>query len=205
MLPRKVCAPLLCAAALPIALAFNSATLAQDTEAAKKEVKAAGIMFDFDLKAHWITFKADGENEVIKYHYDATDKKVTDALAKTVFPSCRAQLTYKDEGDSRRLVSIKRQVLKAAGTVTGEVVKVHSDFWVEVKPKVGVADAFAPGANYNDKAFMEKLRGLKPGDVVMIKFHTDFERHRIDSLTVQKKADSGAPSLSTGQSTPIKN
>lgn len=66
--------------------------------------------------------------------------------------------------------------------MTGRVVKVHNDFWVEVKPKNAVADAFAPGANYNDKEFMQKLKGLKPGDSVTITYYTDFERHRIKTL-----------------------
>jgi hypothetical protein len=94
------------------------------------------------------------------------------------------QLIYKQDSDSRQLASIHRQVLKDKGTVTGEVVKVHNDFWVEVKPKNGVADAYAPGANYNDKEFMAKLKGLKPGESVTIQFHTDFERHRIESLRI---------------------
>ncbi len=79
--------------------------------------------------------------------------------------------------------------------MTGVVVKVHNDFWIELKPKRGVADAFAPGANYNDKAFMTKLRGLKPGDSVTIKFTTDFERHRI--VTLRKNSVPGRPSSKT--------
>lgn len=84
-----------------------------------------------------------------------------------------------------RLVTIKRHIPKASGTMTGRVVKVYNDFWVEVKPKSGVADAFAPGAdnyNYKDQAFMEKLKGLQPGDSVTITYTTDFERHRITTL-----------------------
>jgi anaerobic selenocysteine-containing dehydrogenase len=88
-------------------------------------------------------------------------------------------LTYKQDANTRQLVSIKRQILKASGTVTGDVVKVYNDFWVEVKPKKGLADAYAPGANYNDKEFMAPLKGLKEGDSVTITFTTDFERHRI--------------------------
>jgi anaerobic selenocysteine-containing dehydrogenase len=91
-------------------------------------------------------------------------------------------LKYKKQNDARQLVSIKRQILKATGTVTGDVVKVYNDFWVEVKPKSGLADAYAPGANYKDKEFMDKLKGLKPGESVTITFTTDFERHRITSL-----------------------
>ena len=38
------------------------------------------------------------------------------------------------------------------------------------------------GANYNDEAFMAKLKALQPGDSVTIRFTTDFERHRIVAL-----------------------
>jgi hypothetical protein len=106
-------------------------------------------------------------------------------------------LTYKTEGDSRRLTSIERQILRASGTVTGIVVGVHNDFWIELKPRNGVANAFAPGANYNDKEFMAKLKALKPGDSVTIQFTTDFERHRI--LALRKNAVGGQPGSKTDQ------
>jgi hypothetical protein len=151
-------------------------------QAAKPTGKVAGILID--VKDDWITVKADGEDEPVKYLVPGNaDKRLAGAL-KTVFNASRVQLTYRTEGESRQLVSIKRQVLRASGTVTGVVVKVYNDFWVEVKPKNGVADAYAPGANYQDKAFMEKLKGLKKGDSVTIQFYTDFERHRI--LTLRK-------------------
>ena len=95
-------------------------------------------------------------------------------------------MTYKKDGDSRQLVSINKQVLRATGTVTGVVVKVYNDFWVEVKPKDGLSDAYAPGANYKDKEFMAKLKGLKKGDSVTIAFNTDFERHRILTLRINE-------------------
>jgi hypothetical protein len=142
--------------------------------------KVAGILID--KKDNWITVKADGEDEPIKYLVGDGDKKVTDAL-KSIFGASRVQLTYKKDGDSRQLVSIKRQVLKASGTVTGVVVKVYNDFWVEVKPKNAVSDAYAPDAtNYNNKDFMAKLKGLQKGDSVTIMFTTDSERHRIVTL-----------------------
>ena len=97
-------------------------------------------------------------------------------------------MTYKKDGDSRQLVSIQKQVLKASGTVTGVVVKVYNDFWVEVKPKDCLSDAYAPnGANYNNKDFMAKLKGLKKGDSVTITFNTDNERHRILTLRVKEE------------------
>lgn len=131
----------------------------------------------------WITVKADGEMEPVKYTFDPADKDLKETF-KHVFHAARVHLTYQPSGDARQLLSIKRHVIKPIGTITGEVVQVHENFWVEVKPKVGLADAFAPGANYNDKAFMETLRGLRPQDTVTIKYNTDFERHRILSLRV---------------------
>jgi uncharacterized glyoxalase superfamily protein PhnB len=135
----------------------------------------------------WLTVKADGDDEPVKYLVaKGADKKLVDAL-KTIFNASRVQLTYKKDGDSRQLVSIKRQVLKASGTVTGVVVKVHNKFWIELKPKDGPANAYAPGANYNDKEFTAKLNGLKKGDSVTITFNTDFERHRILTLRVNEE------------------
>ncbi len=151
----------------------------------KEEGKVAGILID--KKDNWITVKADGEDEPVKYLVGKdSDKKLVEAL-KTIFNASRVQLTYKKDRDSRQLVSIQKQVLKASGTVTGVVVKVYNDFWIEVKPKDGPSDAYAPNtANYKKKDFMAKLKGLKKGDSVTITFNTDFERHRI--LTLQKKA-----------------
>lgn len=154
----------------------------------KKEGKVAGILID--KKDDWVTVKVDGQEEPVKYVLPKNaDKKLSDGF-KAAFNACRVQLAYKKDGDVRQLTSINRQVLKKEGTTTGTVVKVYNDFWVEVKPKEGVNDAFAPGLNYKDKEFMASLRGLKPGDVVTIKYNTDFERHRILSMQiVEKKKD----------------
>ena len=155
--------------------------LADDKDTEKKEGKIAGILFDHNRKENWITVKPDGADDPVKYQLDASNKKVAEAM-KGIFNASRVELTYKKDGDARNVVSIKRQVLKATGTITGTVVKVYDNFWVEVKPKTGLADAFAPGANFKDKEFMEKLKGLQPGDSVTITYTTDFERHRIQSL-----------------------
>jgi hypothetical protein len=79
--------------------------------------------------------------------------------------------------------------------VTGVVVKVYDNFWVEVKPKGVVSDAYAPGANFNNKEFMDMLKGLQKGDVVTITYNTDFERHRILSM----KKHEEAPKKTTGK------
>jgi hypothetical protein len=162
--------------------------------ASKDEVKVAGIMFDHDRKNNWMTVKADGEEAPVKYLIDPSDRNLAESL-QSVFNASRVRLTYKAEGDTRRLVSIQRQILQSSGTITGEVVKVHNDFWIELKPKKCLANAFAPGANYNDKAFMAKLKSLKPGDSVTIQFNTDFERHRILAMrknNVQTKTEKPA-------------
>jgi hypothetical protein len=162
--------------------------------ASKQEGKVAGILFDFDRKNNWLTVKADGEDAPVKYLIDPSNKNLAEEL-RPVFNASRVRLAYKTEGDSRRLVAIQRHIPQASGTVTGVVVTLHNDFWLELKPKNGVADAFAPGANYNDKAFMAKLKALKPGDSVTIQFTTDFERHRIQAL--RKNAVQSQPASKT--------
>jgi hypothetical protein len=159
----------------------GSAAFGEEKKPARTEGKIAGILIE--KRKEFLFVKADGDEEPVKYLFgDPPDKKLEEGL-KGIFDASRVQLTYKKDGDSRKLVTIKKQVLKASGTITGKVVKVHNEFWVEVKPKSGPADAFAPGAsNWNDKEFMAMLKGLKPGDSVTIKYSTDFERHRIESL-----------------------
>jgi hypothetical protein len=175
---------------LLVAPGADPVAAAADKDAKTDVEKVAGIMID--KGADWLTVKADGEDDPVKYLVSASDKKLQEAF-KVVFNASRVQLTYRKGGDSRQLVSIKRHVPKQTGTMTGEVVKVYNDFWVEVKPKYGVPDAFAPGAdNYNDKAFMEKLKGLKAGDSVTITYTTDFERHRIKTMRKNPAKSSNA-------------
>ena len=152
-----------------------------------KDNKVAGILID--KKDDELTVKADGEEEPVKYKVGKDDKKLVEAL-KGIFNASRVQLTFKKDGDSRQLLTIKKQVLKESGTFTGVVVKVYNDFWVEVKPKEGSPDAFAPSVtNYKDKDFMEKLKGLKAGTTVTITYTTDFERHRIQTLKIKEEKD----------------
>jgi hypothetical protein len=175
-----------CATLLFAALQSFPVAPAAGDEAKTDGGKVAGILFD--RKDDWITVKADGEDTPVKYLVKDADKKLVEAL-KTNFPASRVKLTYKQDGDARQLVGLQKQILKVSGTVTGVVVNVYNDFWVEVKPKDGPSDAYAPGANFNDKDFMAKLKGLKPGDSVTIKFYTDFERHRIQALRINDRKD----------------
>jgi hypothetical protein len=150
-----------------------------------KEIKAAGLVFDRDYKNNeHITIKTDGEDAPVKYIIPKdANKKVFDGL-KSIFGANRAAFTYKQDGDKRIIVSIQRQVLKAQGTITGKVVGVHGDFWIELKPKDGVPDGFAPGGDtWNDPKFKEWRSSLKPGDSVTLSYTTDGERHRIVNKT----------------------
>lgn len=166
----------------------------QQKERAEARGRAAGILVE--RHETWISVKADGEDEPVKYIIDPkADKKVAESM-KGIFDASRVQIAWQKDGDARRLTSIKKQVLKATGTVTGDVVKVYNNFWVEVKPKSGPSDAYAPGVkNFNDEKFMATLRGLKKGDSVTISYTTDFERHRIESLQVNRPrtAPAGKP------------
>jgi hypothetical protein len=168
-------------ALLCLALGSPPAASAADDDADEDGGKVAGIMFDFK-PGEWITVRADGADEPVKYVI-GSDTKVVAAM-KNIFPASRVQLTWKKDGDARVLVAISKQFRAnpVPRTVTGTVVKVHNDFWVEVKPPKGPPDAYAPGANYNDKEFMSRLKALQPGDSVTITFTTDEERHRIVSL-----------------------
>jgi hypothetical protein len=179
MFDRQRLLKLLCAVMTLLLYRSSPVALAADKDAKEFGGTVAGILIEKHVE--WILVKADGEAEAVKYEVGVANKKLNESL-KSIFDACRVQLTYKKDGDARALVVIKRQILKDSGTVTGEVVKVYNDFWVEVKPKKGLADAYAPGANYNDKNFMEQLKGLKAGDSVTITFTTDFERHRISTL-----------------------
>jgi hypothetical protein len=163
------CATLFCAVLL---FTILPSALAAPDDTAKQAGKAAGILIQ--KKDDYIMVKPDGADEPVKYLVGDAAKAM-----KNIYDASRVQLTYKKDGDTRQLVSIKKHIIKKDGTVTGKVVKVHNEFWVEVKPKGGLADAYAPGGNYKDKEFMDRLKGLKPGDSVTIKYTTDSERHRI--------------------------
>jgi len=137
-----------------------------------------------DTGDKWIKVKADGEEEAVKYAYDGADKKMAAAL-KGIFTVSRVQVVYEPggEGEPRKLVNIKKLKTRVTGTVTGEVLAVHNNFWIEVKPKDGPPDGYAlnfPPEKY--KAVADTLKALKKGDTVTLRFTTDFERHRIETL-----------------------
>ncbi|MGH7138637.1 MAG: hypothetical protein ACREHD_23070 [Pirellulales bacterium] len=172
----------------------NATALAADKDA-KKEGKVAGILIE--KNGDYISVKADGDEEPVKYLTGGASNKALAESLKSLFSVSRVQLTYKTEGESRKLVSIKRHVPKAKGTVTGKVVKNHG-WWIEVKPKTGVPDGFACDYPFDkNKEMMHKLKDLNEGDSVTITYTTDFERHRIQSLRKNPSKPSNTASSSS--------
>ncbi len=153
---------------------------AADPAPRPREVAVSGIVVD--KRDDWIEMRPDGEEDPVRYDLGPDPGRKLRQDWQGIFTVSRVRLVYRPDGDSRRLVSIKRQVLKAAGTVTGEVLR-NNGWWVEVKPRNGPPDGYAVHfPPEKGQAVMEQLKDLKPGDIVTIQFTTDFERHRIETL-----------------------
>ena len=129
-LSLKLCGVIVLAA---IALRSDSATRAADKDAPKP---VSGILVDTNDK--WIKVKTDGDEEPTQYTIGDAEKKMMKSA--NIFTVQRVQVTYKLDGSTRQLVSIRKLPSKGAGTVTGEVLAVYNNFWVEVKPKDGPPD-----------------------------------------------------------------
>ncbi len=161
---------------------------AEPKAATKPAVKDNGIVGGLVIDKHddSILVTGDGEDEPVKYLIGpGLDKRSLDAL-KTIFGVDRVQLKYKMDGEARRVVAIEKVPGKATGVVTGEVLKVYNNFWVAVKPKDGPVEGYACSwPAEKAKATTDVLKTLKPGDVVVIRFTSDFERHRIQGIEVK--------------------
>ena len=153
---------------------------------APKKVIVSGIYVDRkDNKGDTITFLTDGEEDIKTYTLEGADKSTMEAMKK-IFPNCRIRIAYKQDGDVRRILAVEKIATRASGIFIGEVMFVQNNFWLAVKPKNGPPDAFALNFDSNKGGPMvELLKSLKKGDIVAIKYATDFERHRI--LEIQKK------------------
>ena len=151
-----------------------------------KKLVVAGIYVDRkDNKGDLLTFMADGEDQAQNYSLEGADKKTLKAM-QNIFPASRMKIGYKQDGDVRHIVSAEKLVGKPTGVFVGEVMFVKGNFWVAVKPKNGQPDAFALNSDPSKGGrIVETLKSLQKGDMVAIKYITDFERHRIVDL--QKK------------------
>jgi len=142
-------------------------------------INAAGILTT-DGNVNSLMVLTDGEEAPAKYEFGGGFDKQT---LKGIFSVSRVQLAYVRDGDIRKLLKIKKETPVATGTVTGSVVLLGNNaFWIAVKTKDGHIDGYAdswPPGKVN-----ATLKTLHKGDTVRIKYHTDFERHRIDALEV---------------------
>jgi len=148
-----------------------------------------GAILTTDGNTESLMALTDGEDAPVKYVFGENFDKKT---LKGIFSVSRVQLAYIKTNDTRTLLGIRKEPPVARGTVTGSVTFIGKDtFWIAVKPANGPPDGYAlnwpPGAN------AEKLKGLKIGDTVAIKFHTDFERHRIEAIEVAPPKPAGEP------------
>lgn len=166
-----------------LAIPSNGALSGGENDSAAKGT-IAGILIERDKRS--LLVRADGDDQPIKYLLpERSDAKLTAAL-KGLFTVQRVRITYQTVGDTRQVTSLVRFPGKANGVITGKVIAVHDNFWVEVKPSKGPPEGFAAGLPDKSRPIIETLKTLQKDDKVTIRYYTDFERHRILSI---KKGD----------------
>jgi hypothetical protein len=70
----------------------------------------------------------------------------------------------------------------------------QNNFWIAVKPKNGPPDAVALGVDPRKRgAVVEVLKSLQKGDIVAVKYNTDFERHLIVQFEKKEKQSYPGP------------
>jgi hypothetical protein len=186
------------AAILLAAAVLAGGVIAADKPKDAKEgapVAAAGVVTD--IKPDFVMLWVDGEDAPTKFAFaEGFDKNTFGFLPKCkgVFSPDRVQFTYIKGDDGNKVLTMKLPYKVAPpqpmGTVTG-VVLFSNDFWVAVKPKAGPLDGYA--ISWPPGEMVARLKALQKGDTVTIKFHTDFERHRIETLQVVPAKPGGDP------------
>jgi len=147
-----------------------------------KPITAVGVLTD--NKANVTMIWVDGEDAPTKFALAEGFDKNTFGFppkGKGVFVPDRVRFTYIKGDDSNKVLTMRRVKTPLKGTVTGEV-QFSNDFWVAVKPQNGPLDGYA--INWPPGDMVAKLKALKKGDRVTLRFHTDVERHRIEALQV---------------------
>ncbi len=147
-----------------------------------KPITASGVVTDYkgNIASVWV----DGDDAPTKFTLADTFDKNTFGFppkCKGVFSPDRVQFTYIKGDDASKVLEMHRAKTPTQGTVTGEV-EFSNDFWVAVKPKNGPLDGYAISWPPGD--MVARIKALKKGDRVTIKFHTDVERHRIETMKV---------------------
>ena len=150
---------------------------------------ATGLTKDF------IMMLTDGEGAPVKYVYADDLDRIS--LLRIISPS-RVRVTYVQEGDARKLLSVKSEPAVAKGTASGVVVT-STNFYVAVKLKDGSMGGYA--ISFPPGEIGKRLKTLHKGDAVTIKFHNEGYRYRIDSLRVGSEVPllaAQAPALPAG-------
>ncbi|GEM_PF-1938008 len=162
-----------------------------------KPSAATGVLTDNkkDFTMIWV----DGEDAPTKFAVAEGFDKNTFGFppkGKAVFVPDRVQFTFVKGDAGNTVLTMQRAKTPASGTVTGEV-QFSNDFWVAVKPKNGPLDGYAISGPSGD--MKTRLKALNKGDMVTIKFHTDVERHRINTLQVLPAKPEGDPAVQKNQ------
>lgn len=173
-------------AALGLTILSTRALPGDDKDKIADKGKIAGILIQREKQT--LLVRADGDDEPVKYLLpEKPDSKLAAAL-KGLFNVQRVQITYQTVGDTRQVTSLIRFPGKASGDVSGKVIAVHDNFWLELKPNNGPPEGFAAGAPDKSRQVLETLKMLEKGDTVTIRYYTDLERHRIISIRkIEKK------------------
>jgi hypothetical protein len=184
LFPRAAC-PLL----ILFGVALLTGTVGADPKdpdkkgASKPRGTVSGIMTDF--KNDFLLVQLDDQDEPTKFLYGPgiTQKALAN---RHIFPIDRVNLKYKTEGDDKQVVAIEKVPGKPTDVIVGKVIKVYNNFWVSVKPDHGMIEGFAlNGSPEKTRPASDILKSLNPGDLVAIKYATDFERHRILQIDVK--------------------
>ena len=147
-----------------------------------KPITTSGVLTD--NKANVATIWVDGDDAPTKFTLaDGFDKNTFGfpPKCKGVFVPDRVQFKYIKGDDGNTVLVMDRARTPMKGTVTGEV-EFSNDFWVAVKPKSGPLDGYAISWPPGD--MVARIKALQRGDRVTIAFHTDVERHRIETMKV---------------------
>jgi hypothetical protein len=157
-----------------------------------KPIAASGVLTENknNVASIWV----DGDNAPTKFALPDNFDKNTFGFppkGKGVFVPDRVDFTFIQGNDDNKVLVMRRARTPMRGSVTGEV-EFSNDFWVAVKPKNGPLDGYAISWPPGD--MVARLKALKKGDRVTIAFHTDVERHRIESMKVLPPAPTTKPS-----------
>lgn len=182
---------------LLLAAALGSAS---PTPAAEKDAKDRGTVAGLvlDKKDNKIKVLPDGKEEPIEYVLPPGSEPRLVKAWNGIFTVTRVRLSYKVDGDTRKVVGISRQVGRPKGVITGVVQNNYKGWWVSVKPRGGVADGFAQSFPF-PKEMAATMKKLEKGDVVTIQYYTDFERHRIVTIRKVGKARTAPKSSGSGK------